>query len=68
MGTYQTGFPKDAEVLGGVGLFEAAGAVDLTDAARSLAEALQDAQAGRVREGGEQGGHAVQLALIDLAH
>jgi hypothetical protein len=68
MGTYQTGLAENAEVFRGVGLLEAAVAVDLADAERPLAKALQDAQAGRICELGKKIGHAGQLALVDFAH
>jgi hypothetical protein len=68
MGTYQTGLAEDAEVFRGVGLLEAAVAVDFADAERPLAKALQDAQAGRICELGKKIGHAGQLALVDFAH
>ena len=58
MGTYQTGLAENAEVFRGVGLFEAAVAVDLADAERPLTKALQDAQSGLVGEFGEKTGHA----------
>ena len=68
MGSYQTGLAEDAEVFRSVGLLEAAGAVDGADTAGSLAEALQDAQTGRIGERGKQVGYAGQLALVYFAH
>ena len=68
LGTYQTCFAQDAEVLGSVGLLEAAHAVDFAHAARAAAKTLQNAQAGRVGKRGEEVGHAVQLALVDFGH
>jgi len=68
LGTYQTGLAQDAEMFRSVGLLEAAGAVDLADAAGAAAQAVEDAQPGRVGKRGEEGGHAVELALVDFGH
>jgi hypothetical protein len=68
LGSYQTGLAQDAEVLGGVGLLETAGTVDVAHAAGSAAQALQDAQSGGVGKRGKEGGHAAQLARVDLGH
>jgi hypothetical protein len=55
-------------VLGCVGLLEAASAVDFTHITGSAAQAMQDVQPGRVREGAEKSGHTVQLALVGSTH
>jgi hypothetical protein len=68
LGCYQTGLAKNPEVLGSVGLFEAAGAVDVAHAARAGAQTVEDAQTGRVGERGKEGSHTVHLALIDGSH
>ncbi len=64
----EPGVAEDAEVLGGVGLFEAAGTVDFANAQRALAQTIQNAQPDGVGERVKKFGHAGQLARIGLAH
>jgi hypothetical protein len=68
LGFNQTCFAQDAEVLGGVGLLEAAGFVDVAHAAGAAAQAVQDSQAGGIGQSGEKPGHAVHPALVDSEH
>lgn len=55
------GFAQDPEVLRGVGLFEAACPVDFADRARTVAQAVQNAQARGIGEDREEVGEAVEL-------
>jgi hypothetical protein len=55
-------------VFGSVGLLESAGALDLSDTARTAAQAMQDAQAGRIGQSREEFSHALQLTLVGFTH
>jgi hypothetical protein len=68
MGSYQTSLAEDPEVLGGVGLLETAGTLDVAHTAGTGAQGIEDAQAGGVGQNGKQRGHAVHLALVDAGH